>query len=474
MSIMSSDDIERAIGRERVREFVKDEIVKELTDMTHSEVIKDAINNLYGVKMTDDVIKYCEADIAFVNDAYRMKEEQNMKMNKAAQSLISCIEHGDLHSNNVLFILFKDGRHIYYDLTDVRLKIGKESIGLYINNDLICYCRGKIAYKDIEDWAVGVKNPGESALSAIPNWFEDRVNEFTNKMKDKWYLYYTKNLNGDDTILIAQKLDDAIALCKERKFGSPVYMTEADSRDKYFKASDNGCSILTVTEGMDGTPYLTTKKYASEIEKVKEEQKMKNYIWNLYYTRTKTGQDRIIIARTLDDATRYAETRYECYSAPVWLCEADEYDKYVRYSEFGASTLWTTYKGNEYIGDKVTISGVEKYIDAIAYLKYKLGIGITPTGSIEVRYEDGHKTVYDNVEKYEEACSIFGVKTLYITDSTGTRKAIPLTWVKEYVVDMPNDKKLVKERITVKKEELEDIIAKMRELEEKIKKIKEC
>lgn len=220
MNIMSSDDIERAIGREQVREFVKDEIVKVLTDMTDVEIIKDALNNLYGVKMTDDVIKYCEADIAFVNDAYRMKEEQNMKMNKAAQSLISCIEHGDLHSNNVLFILFKDGRHIYYDLTDVRLKIGKESIGLYINNDLICYCRGKIAYKDIEDWAVGVK-------------------------------------------------------------------------------------------------------------------------------------------------------------------------------------------------------------------------------------------------------------TLYITDSTGTRKAIPLTWVKEYVVDMPNDKKLVKERITVKKEELEDIIAKMRELEENIKKIKE-
>lgn len=212
--------------------------------------------------------------------------------------------------------------------------------------------------------------------------------------------------------------------------------------------------------------------FTFDIYKMKEEQSMKDN-WNLYYARTKSGQDRIIIARTLDDATRYAETRYECCSTPVWLCEADEHDKYARCSEFGASTLWTTYKGNDYIGDKVAINGVEKYIDAIAYIKHKLGIGITPTGSIEVRYEDGHKTVYDNVEKYEEGCSTLGIKNLYIRESKGGQIIIPLTWVKEYVVDMPNDKKVVKEKITVKKEELEDIIAKMRELEEQIKKIKE-
>lgn len=481
------------IGRNQVREFVKDEIVKVLTDMKDVEIIKDAMNNLYGVKMTDDEIRYCEADIAFGLDAYKKskkllnsiygggftfdiyktKEEQSMKMNKTIQSLISCIEHEHLGDSNVLFILFKDGTHKYYDLSDLRVKIGKESIGFYIDDAFLICCLDKIMYSDIEDWAVGVKNPGESALSAIPNWFEDRINEFVDKLKDDWSLYYTKNLNGDDTILIAQKLDDAIALCKERNFDLPVYMIEADSKDKYFKASDNGCSILTVTEGMDGTPYVTTKKYASEIKKVKENNAMKNYIWNLYYARTKSGQDRIIIARTLDDATRYAETRYECCSAPVWLCEADEHDKYARCSEFGASTLWTTYKGNDYIGDKVAISGVEKYIDAIAYIKHKLGIGITPTGSIEVRYEDGHKTVFDNVEKYEERCSTLGIKNLYIRESKGGQRIIPLTWVKEYVVDMPNDKKVVKEKITVKKEELEDIIAKMRELEEQIKKIKE-
>lgn len=96
----------------------------------------------------------------------------------------------------------------------------------------------------------------------------DKIKEEKN-MKDKWFLYYARNLRGNDIVLIAQTYDDAIVYCKEVKFSFPVYMTEADSRDKYVKADVDDCSVLTVTEYPDGTACFATQKYADWIKTAK-------------------------------------------------------------------------------------------------------------------------------------------------------------------------------------------------------------
>lgn len=210
----------------------------------------------------------------------------------------------------------------------------------------------------------------------------------------------------------------------------------------------------------------TDVEVTEKIYKIKEEQNMENR-WDLYYTRTASGQDRVIIAKTLEDAKKYAAERYEGYSEPFWLCEADKYDIEVRANTIGASTLWCTHKDD----CENPISGDEKYADRIERLKR--GLGLIPTGAIEVRYEDGHTRVFEDVEKYAEVISPLGIKQLYIREVNGRHDRIPLVKIKEYVIDMPNDKKLVKEKITVTRDEMADIIAKMRELEERLKKIQE-
>ena len=478
MFIMIHDD-ERDSRRDQVREFVKDEIVKELTDMTHTEVIKDAINNLYGIKMTDDEIKYCEADVRFVLDVYKKKKEEEQKMKEIKLFFNSWCPQ----SNEVLFILFKDGTRNYYDLRHHNIKA--HTVCLYIEDVEGRYV--KIAFAAIEDWAVGVRNPGESALSAIPDWFEERINNYCKK-DVIWNLYYAKDSTGKDTVLIAQNFDDAVVFCKEANFSVPIYIGDADSRDKYFKEDSDDCSILTVTECTDGMPCLATKKYVAEIDRVKEEIKMihlitgynneekennaiKNNIWNLYYTRTDSAQqDRVIIAKTLEEATEYAKNRYMGCTEPVWFAEADEHDKNVRANDNTPSTLWTTHEGDKPIVGNHILTAVEKYADKIEQVKRELGI--PATGSIEVRYHKSYTRKFENVVKYEEDIW-FGVKTLFITDSAGRRIEIPMASIKEYVVDMPNDKKTVKEKITLDKEEIESIIAEMRALEEKLKKIKE-
>lgn len=83
-------------------------------------------------------------------------------------------------ANEVLFILFKDGAHTYYDLR--HHDIEAHEVCLYIE-DVVGRCE-KIPYTDIEDCAVGVRNPSESALAAIPNWFENRIAEYTDKLKE--------------------------------------------------------------------------------------------------------------------------------------------------------------------------------------------------------------------------------------------------------------------------------------------------
>lgn len=197
---------------------------------------------------------------------------------------------------------------------------------------------------------------------------------------------------------------------------------------------------------------------------------MENNRWDLYWSQTEYGNDRVIIAKTLDEAKKYAAECYEGCSEPVWLCEADKHDIEVKANRYSPSTLWTSCTDTRLI-----IPGEVKYADAIAWLKRKLGIAVEPkkTGSIEVRYEDGHTRVFDDVEKYAEVISPLGIKNLHIVEASGRKNYVPLVKVKEYVVDMPNDKKVVKEKITVSRDEMADIIAKMRELEERLKKIQE-
>lgn len=351
MNLIPKEDIERAIRREQIREFVKEEMAKEITDMT----------------LRESELAYCKADAQATFDMYRRKVEKNMKM-------------------------------------------------------------------------------------------------------DNWNIYYAKNQSNEDVILIAHNLKDAFEYTKELNFSAPVYIAEADSRDKHVKASGDDCSVLTVTERTDGTACFATKKYAAEIKIAKEEKRMENNRWDLYWTQTECGNDRIIIAKTLDEAKKYAAERYEGYSEPVWLCEADKHDIEVKVNRYSPSTLWTSCTDT-----RLNIPGEVKYADAIAWLKYKLGIAIEPkkTGSIEVRYEDGHTRVFDDVEEYKEYTSPLGINNLHIIEADGKHNRIPLVWIKEYVVDMPNDKKLVKEKITVSREEMADIVAKMRELEERLKKIQE-
>lgn len=83
-------------------------------------------------------------------------------------------------TNDVLFILFKDGTRNYYEVE--YNKIEAHEVCLYIEDVDGCY--DKIAYAAIEDCAIGIKNPGESALSAIPEWFEERINEYNKKLKE--------------------------------------------------------------------------------------------------------------------------------------------------------------------------------------------------------------------------------------------------------------------------------------------------
>ena len=355
------------------------------------ESIKKRINELYGIDMDKDYcggwtclpaaeLAYCKADAQATFDMYRRKVENNMKDDKKMYNIKLFFNVWCPHDNDVLFILLKDSRHNYYDVTGHKVEPYTNSLRI-ISPVFEHY--EEIPYADIEDWAVGIKNPGESALSAIPEWFEERIDEYTRKLK--------------------------------------------------------------------------------------EEQRMKDR-WDLYYTHTESGQDRIIIAKTLEDAKKYAASRYEGYSEPVWLAEADKHDIEVKANRYSPSTLWSSCTDT-----RLNIPGEVKYADAIAWLKYKLGIAVEPkkTGSIEVRYEDGHTRVFDDVEEYEENYSVLGIHQLYIREADGRQYRFPLVKIKEYVVDMPNDKKLVKEKITVSREEMADIVAKMRELEERLKKIQE-
>lgn len=350
------------------------------------ESIKNTINNLYGIEMADgcggwtclpdDEIRYCETDAKVISELITKVEEDKKMKNIKLFFSIWCP-----HDNDVLFILFKDGSHNYYDVTGHKVEPYTNS--LRIISPVFGHYE-EIPYANIEDWAVGRKNPDESALSAIPEWFEERIDEYTRKLK--------------------------------------------------------------------------------------EEQRMENNRWDLYWSQTESGTDSVIIAKTLDEAKEYAASRYENYSRPVWLCEADKHDIEVKANRYSPSTLWTSCTDT-----RLNIPGEVKYADAIAWLKYKLGIAAEPkkTGAIEVRYEDGQTRVFEDVEKYAEVISPLGRKNLYIREADGRQDRIPLFKIKEYVVDMPNDKKLVKEKITVSRDEMADIIAKMRELEERLKKIQE-
>lgn len=268
-------------------------------------------------------------------------------MNDIIKELTGFFTNFKIYTNEVLFILFKNGDHNYYDLTGHIVIVHDEYLSIV---SPVYGCREKLPYTNIEDFTIGIKNPDESALAAIPEWFEDRISEYTEKLKEekkmeeKWYLYYARSLSGNDEVVIAQTLGDAIDFCKVAGFSSPTYFGEADSRDKYVKASGNGGSAILVTEYTDGTTCFATQKYADKI----------NYI-------------------------------------------KFEYNKETR----------------------------------------------IPTGAIEVRYKDGHTKVFDNVTEYEEVFSILEENQLYIKNSTGRRYYVPLAKVEEYVVNMPNDKRLV-------------------------------
>jgi len=308
-----------------------------------SEIVQDITDGYCGgwTCLSDGEIRYCEADVEVTDRIHKAKEE--LVRAKAIEAFFKVWRP---RNDDVLFILFKDGTRDYYNV-HYRIIIGRDTY-LYIED--IWGNTMHIPYTDIEDYAVGTKKPGESALAAIPEWFEDRIDKYTEKLKEeknmeeKWYLYYARNSSGNDEVVIAQTLDDAIDFCKDAGFSSPTYFAEADSRDKYVKASGNGGSVIRVTEYTDGTACFATQKYADKI----------NYL-------------------------------------------KFEYNKETR----------------------------------------------MPCGAIEVRYKDGHTRVFDEVTEYKEVVSMLEEKQLYIKDLSGRRYYVPLAKVIEYVVDMPNDKRIV-------------------------------
>lgn len=209
--------------------------------------------------LSRDEIRYCEADVEVTDKIYRAK-----KKIEHAEEIKLLFKDWCPRNDEVLFILFKDGTHDFYNVRH-HIIVARNNY-LYIEN--IWGNTIHIPYTDIEDYAVGIKNPGESALAAIPEWFEDRIDEYTEKLKeekkmaDKWYLYYARNSSGNDEVVIAQTLDDAIDFCKDAGFSSPTYFAEADSRDKY----------------ADGTVCFATQKYADKINYLKFKYKQDDVI----------------------------------------------------------------------------------------------------------------------------------------------------------------------------------------------------
>lgn len=171
--------------------------------------------------------------------------------------------------------------------------------------------------------------------------------------------------------------------------------------------------------------------YRRKVEKNMEEK------WYLYYTTHECRSDStIIIAKTYNDAKNRAEAAGMDGNV-VWICEADECDiKLKASSEYhnGASVLTLSRDTAGY-----PVFAIDKYADEIAAIKKTK----VTTGAIKVTYEDGHTREFDNVTEYKEVVSMLEEKQLYIETSIGRRYYVPLAKVKEYVVDMPNDKRIV-------------------------------
>lgn len=225
------------------------------------ETIKDLSDYYCGgwTCLSDDEIRYCEADV-------EVTEEIKLFFK------VWCPRNDE-----VLFILFKDGTHDYYNV-HYHIIVGRNAY-LYIED--IWGNTMHIPYTDIEDYAVGTKKPGESALSAIPEWFEDRIDEYTEKLKEKkkmnekWYLYYVKDSHDRDVVLIAKTLDDAEKFAEECYMDSNVrWMCEADKWDIKVKdtaSTINGASVLMLTQTDAGSCTFATQKYADKINYLKFE-----------------------------------------------------------------------------------------------------------------------------------------------------------------------------------------------------------
>lgn len=146
----------------------------------------------------------------------------------------------------------------------------------------------------------------------------------------------------------------------------------------------------------------------------------------------------MIIAKTYNDAKMRAEAAGMDGNV-TWMCEADEWDIKLKASgEYhnGASVLTLSRDTAGY-----SVFAIDKYADKIAAIKKTK----VPTGAIKVTYEDGHTREFDNVTEYKEVLSMLEEKQLYIKNSIGRRYYVPLAKVKEYIVDMPNDKRIVME-----------------------------
>lgn len=85
--------------------------------------------------------------------------------------------------NEVLFILFKDGRHVYCDVNELSFEV--HLYALCIKDKFSGHYSDMHPYDSIEEVAVGVRNTGESPLSAIPDWFEEKVNAYKSTKEEK-------------------------------------------------------------------------------------------------------------------------------------------------------------------------------------------------------------------------------------------------------------------------------------------------
>lgn len=266
------------------------------------EIAQDITDGYCGgwTCLSDGEIRYCEADVEVTDRIYRTKEEIEYM-----DEIKTFFEDWCPRNNEVLFILFKDGTHDYYNV-HYHIIVGGNAY-LYIED--IWGNTMHIPYTDIEDYAVGTKIPGESALAAIPEWFEDRIDKYTEKIKEeqkmeeKWYLYYTTyECRSDSTIIIAKTYDDAKNRAEAADMDSNVtWMREADEWDIKLKASGeyyNGASVLTLSRDTAGYSVFAIDKYADEIAAIKK-------------TKVTTGAIKVTYenghTREFDDVTEYKE-----------------------------------------------------------------------------------------------------------------------------------------------------------------------